>query len=384
MKARRYQLTKDAVAIIDRPGRARQGGHPWIFRDQLSTAAQVFRDGDLLRLVDGANKVIAYGTFEAEGAIAIRIVRRGPDKPDAAWLRATLDAAIAKRVPLAERTNAMRLVHGENDGIPAVVVDRYNDTVVVSSYAAGSDAYARFVGRALGRRAEFSNVLLESPQRRRGAVMPQRALAGTVPGVVHFDEDGLSFAVDLAAGQKTGTFLDLRGLRRAVATTDLAGKSVLNLFAYTGMLGRCAEAAGATRIVQVDRSQRALDFARAHHVIDPGKHDFVVEDIFERMPAGEFDLVIVDPPAMTSKKSQVPSALAAYRKLYGAARERVRPGGLLVAACCTSRIERAAFHDVVRHTTAFAMERELPVEVDHPVAFREADYLKIAWWRRPA
>lgn len=378
MKPRRYQLTKDAVAIVLR-------GHPWIFRDQLSSAAQVFRDGDLLRLVDGANQVIAHGTFESEGAIAIRIVRRGPDKPDAAWLRATLDAAIAKRAPLVERTNVMRLVHGESDGIPAVVVDRYDTTIVVTSYSSGSDAYARFIGRALRTRVgpNFS-VLLESPQRRRGTSIPQRVLFGAVPGVVHFDEDGLRFAVDLAAGQKTGTFLDLRGLRRAIATTDLTGKAVLNLFAYTGMLGRCAEAAGARTIVQVDRSQRALDFARAHHVIDPSKHQFIVEDIFERMPEGAFDLVIVDPPAMTSRKSQVPSVLAAYRKLYRAARERVRPGGHLVAACCTSRIERTAFHRVVRDTTAFAMERELPTELDHPVGFREADYLKIAWWRRPA
>jgi 23S rRNA (cytosine1962-C5)-methyltransferase len=229
-----------------------------------------------------------------------------------------------------------------------------------------------------------ANIILESPQRRRGEAMPTRVLFGSSPGVVQFVEDGITFAVDIAAGQKTGTFLDLRGLRRAIATMDLADKSVLNLFAYTGMLGRCAEAAGATTIVQVDQSQRALDFAREHHVIDPAKHQFIVDDIFERMPTGDFDLVIVDPPAMTSRKSQVPKVLAAYRKLYRAARERVRPGGLLVAACCTSRIERAAFHRVVRDTTAFAMERELPAEVDHPVGFKEADYLKIALWRRQA
>jgi 23S rRNA (cytosine1962-C5)-methyltransferase len=229
-----------------------------------------------------------------------------------------------------------------------------------------------------------ANIILESPQRRRGEAMPTRVLFGSSPGVVQFVEDGITFAVDIAAGQKTGTFLDLRGLRRAIATMDLADKSVLNLFAYTGMLGRCAEAAGATTIVQVDQSQRALDFAREHHVIDPAKHQFIVDDIFERMPTGDFDLVIVDPPAMTSRKSQVPKVLAAYRKLYRAARERVRPGGLLVAACCTSRIERAAFHRVVRDTTAFAMESEIPTEVDHPVGFKEADYLKIALWRRPA
>ena len=160
---------------------------------------------------------------------------------------------------------------------------------------------------------------------------------------------------------------------------------MLNLFAYTGMLGRAAEAAGATTIVHVDQSARALAFARAHHVTDPARHTFIEADLFAALPAFDapFDLVIVDPPSMTSKKSQVPRVLAAYRKLYQAAREHVRPGGILVAACCTSRIERAVFHRTVKEALGadFTMEREIPPELDHPVGFPQADYLKIGWWR---
>ena len=167
-----------------------------------------------------------------------------------------------------------------------------------------------------------------------------------------FTEDGLALAVDLAAGHKTGTYLDLRGLRRAVATTPLAGARVLNLFAYTGMLGRAAEAAGATEILSVDASARALAFAATHHVGDPARHRFLTADVFSWLPALEateqFDLVIVDPPAMTSRKAQVPQVLAAYRKLYRAAARHVRPGGAIVAACCTSRIERDMFARTVR------------------------------------
>ncbi len=379
MKARRYQLTKDAVAIVQR-------GHPWIFRDQLSSAAQVFRDGDLLRLVDGSNAVVAHGTFEAEGAIAIRVVRRGPDRPDAAWLRATLDASLARRAALATRTDGIRLVHGESDGIPAVVADRFGDTIVVTSYSIGADAHARFVARAL--RTHAANVVLRPAHRRRGPSSPARALYGVIPDVARFTEDGLAFAVDLAAGQKTGTYLDLRGLRHAIATAPLAGARVLNLFAYTGMLGRAAAAAGAAFVLHVDQSARALDFARTHHA-GGAQHEYVVADIFDWLPsfASEpFDLVIVDPPAMTSKSSQVPAVLAAYRKLYRAARAHVKPGGVLVAACCTSRIKRAVFHRTVRESLGddFRQERELPPEIDHPVGFPEADYLKIAWWRRTA
>src|SRR5687767_9947134 len=149
MKARRYQLRKDAVAIVER-------GHPWIFRDQLSSAAGVFRDGDWLRLVDGTNRVVAHGIFEAQGAIAIRILRRGAEAPDAAWLRGQIETAIARRAPLEARTTGIRLVHGESDGIPAVVADRFGDTIVVSSYSAGTDAIARYVARTLCDRTRTS------------------------------------------------------------------------------------------------------------------------------------------------------------------------------------------------------------------------------------
>jgi 23S rRNA G2069 N7-methylase RlmK/C1962 C5-methylase RlmI len=159
---------------------------------------------------------------------------------------------------------------------------------------------------------------------------------------------------------------------------------VLNLFAYTGMLGRAAEAAGAAEIVHVDQSERALAFAAEHHVVDRARHHFITADAFAYEPEGEFDLVIVDPPSMTSKTQQVPKVLAAYKKLYARVAPHVRPGGAIVAACCTSRIPRAVFHETVRAALpdTFTRDSELPVEPDHPVGFPQADYLKIAFWRR--
>lgn len=395
MKPRRYQLNKDAAAIIAR-------GHPWIFRDQLSTAAAVFGDGDWLRLVDGQNRVVAHGIFEAEGAIAIRILRRGVERPDAAFFGRQLATAIGKRAPLASRTDAIRLLHGESDGIPAVVVDRFADTIVASSYSAGADALVHHVARVLAREGRAgssdasaivgpaTHVVVRSAHRRRGTASSPtlRVLCGAPPPTVRIVEDGVDFVVDLAEGQKTGTYLDLRGLRRAIATAPLQGARVLNLFAYSGMLGKVAELAGAAHVTQVDVSQTALALAAARHVVDPAKHDLVVADVFDWLPAraatAPFDLVIVDPPAMTSKQSQVKGVLAAYRRLYGAAAAHVRPGGALVAACCTSRIERAAFHEVVRTSLGdgFTLEREIAPEIDHPVGFPQADYLKIGWWRR--
>jgi len=364
------------------------GSHPWIFRDSLSSAAQVFRDGDWLRLVDGANKVLGFGMYEADGAIAIRIVRRGDAPPSAAWVKTKLTAALAKRAELAKRTTGIRLVQGESDGLPAVVIDRFGDTLVAQSYARGADALTRYSASVLARELSVPNVLLVPAHRRRSAETAVRTLRGTPPALGTFTEDGVDFTVDFAGGQKSGTYLDLRGLRKAVRAAPLAGARVLNLFSYTGMLGKMAELAGAAHIVQVDASERAAAFAKAHHVIDPGKHEHVTADVFQwlpaHVPAAAYDLVIVDPPAMTSNKQQVPAVLAGYKKLYRAAAPLVRAGGMLVAACCTSRIERAAFDKVVAETLGSGFERESVIapEADHPVGFPQADYLKIGWYRK--
>ncbi len=386
MKPRRYQLRKDATAIV-------AAGHPWIFREQMSSAASVLRDGEWLRLVDGQNNVVGYGIYESEGAIAIRMLRRGPDAPNAAWLRATLDAAVSKREPLATHATGLRLLHGESDDIPAVVVDRFGDTLVVSSYSSGADGLARYIAHALGTRSSAAvdivgpatNVVIRPARRRRGPPQPARVLRGAPPNIVPFTEHGLPFAVDLEGGHKTGTYLDLRALRHALATMNLGGARVLNTFAYTGMLGRAAEAAGAASITQVDQSERALAFAAAYHVVDASKHTFVTADVFEWLPFhnDKYDVVICDPPSMTSKKAQVPNVLAAYKKLYRAAERLVAPGGLLVSACCTSRVERKQFHATVRAALPerFTLERDLPPEPDHPVGFPQADYLKILLWR---
>ena len=467
MIPRRYQVKKEAATIIER-------GHPWLFREQMSTAAQVFEDGAWLRLVDGTNRVIGHGIYEAEGAIAVRMLRAGAARPDAAWVRGQVATALGKRASLAHQTDAIRLINGESDGLAAVVVDRFADTLVVASYAPGADALARYVAMVLAAAARgtltlavtaapeaegdsaatqpieiigehfepeselesgltmpigvmcdataaqlaqstpstsmpptpptpptpsmpsdmtaiigrATNVILRPARRRRGPPTSQRTLRGTAPPTVEFHEDGRTMAVDLAGGHKTGTYLDLRGLRRALVASRLAGARVLNLFAYTGMLGRAAELAGAKQIQHVDQSARALAFAATHHVGAASHHTFTVADVFEWLPSlaetEQFELVIVDPPAMASKQTQIPAVLAAYRKLYRAAARHVVPGGAIVAACCTSRIDRELFKRTVREAlgAGFHLELDVPPEADHPVGFPQADYLKIALWRR--
>lgn len=377
----RYQLGKRALAVL-------ASGHPWIFRGLVSSAADALADGQWLALVDGANQTVGHGIYAAEGAIAIRVVARGPVRPRGADFTARIDRALTARAGLRRETDGFRAVHGENDDLPGVTVDVYGTTVVAQAYAAGTDALARLAGRRVAAATGASALVLRTGHRRVGAAPPSgpRVVRGAAPDVAPFREGPFTFAARPVSGQKGGTFLDLRNLRRWLAAAPLAGARVLNLFAYTGTLGAAAAHAGAAHVTHVDRAADALAFARAHHATGD-RHAFVTADVFDwlKRPAGAaHDLVIVDPPSMTSRADQVPGVLATYRRLQAAAARQVAPGGLLVLACCTSRVARGAFREVARASTqGFTPVADLPPEVDHPVRFPEADYLKILIFRAP-
>lgn len=378
-RPQRYQLGKRALAVL-------AGTHPWIFRGLVSSAADALADGQWLALYDGANQVVGHGVYAAEGAIAIRILARGPTRPRGEDFLARIDRAVAKRAKLRVGTDGFRAVHGESDELPGVVVDVFGTTVVAQSYGAGLDALARLAAMRVARAVGATGVVLRNGHRRVGGVAaPPRVIAGTVPDLAWFREGSLRLAARPVSGQKSGTFLDLRGLRKWVAAQPLAGTRVLNLFAYTGAIGLAAEHAGATAITQIDRAADALEFAAAHHVVDATRHRFITADVFDwcKDGAGRFELVIVDPPSMTSRIDQVPGVLATYRRLHAAAAARVAPGGTLVVACCTSRISRTQFRDQARINLRerFALVHELKPEVDHPVSFPEADYLKVLVFR---
>lgn len=379
-RPRRYQLKKEAA-------RAVREGHPWIFRGSLSSAIEVFEDGQWLALVDGANQALGFGVYEAEGAVGIRLLRTGDKPPDPRWVRKLVDRALARRRDLRFETEGFRLLNGESDGLPGVVLDVYGRIGVLQTYSAGVDSLGRYAAALAARSLLLEGVLWKPPQRRLGATLAgePRVLRGRVPQVVGFREGGLQLSVDLSGGQKTGLFLDLRGLRRWLLAQDLKGRRVLNLFSYTGTLGLACETAGARKIVQVDASRRALDFAAFHHVVDAHRHDLVEADVFEwlkELPESEkFDLVIVDPPAMTTKSDQVERVLARYRKLHSLVLPHVAPGGVLVACDCTSRIPRTRFQQMLKTVVPLKHRASLPPEVDHAPRFPEADYLKVEIYR---
>jgi 23S rRNA (cytosine1962-C5)-methyltransferase len=358
-------------------------GHPWVFRDKVGDD-RALKDGDWLQLVDPDGSMVATGIYQAEGGVGIRVLRLGHRPVSLAWLKVRLQEAMDRRRELAAETEAYRVLNGESDGFPGIVLDVYAGVGVLQTYTPGVDALGRYLAGTVCRALGLKALLWKSPSKRVGGGTFNRLLRGQRPFVVKFHEGPLHLAADLFSGQKSGTYLDLRGLRRFLLQQDLRGRRVLNLFAYTGMSGLACALAGAREVVNVDQAQPSLDFGRRYH-----KHPamtWVAADIFEwvqGVPDRSYDLIVVDPPSMASNKAQVARALQVYHRLYSTLLSKLRPGGTVVACCCTSRISAEDFEQKV----GFALRplrriAVLPMEIDHQPGFPEADYLKVMAFRQ--
>lgn len=383
MKFQRYQLKKEAVVVVEKH-------HPWIFRSHMSSAAEVFKTGDKIKLVDASNKPIGYGIYDQEGLIAVRVLKVGATEPDANWIKKKVIKAISKRESLRKYTDAYRIIHGENDGFPGVVIEIYKETLILQVYTKSMDKLGRYVAALIAKELGSKNILLKNPSKRiekdKSQVREVRVLKGHIPAKIPIREGKTGFHVDIAHGQKSGMFLDLRGLRKYLGSSDLKNKRVLNLFSYTGTLGLMAENAGAKEMWNIDLAQGALEFAKRYHVVEEKLHKFINADIFHWLealdPKERFDLIIVDPPNMGTKKEQVPQILKAYEKLYKLSQKHLKEKGMIIGCCCTSRISRREFGRLVdRLLPGMKCLKELEPEDDHPVSFPEGDYLKIRIYR---
>ncbi len=328
--------------------------------------------------MDGANQTVGYGIYHAEGVVAIRFL--GASLPDPASLQQRLRKALKRRQKLSSETEAVRLVNGESDGLPGVVLDRYGPVGVLQTYSTAVDGLGRYLGCLARRLLDLQTLLWKLPRRRAGQELPDRVLFGPPVEEISFLEGGLRLWADLRAGQKSGTFLDLRGLRREMLARDLSGKRVLNLFCYTGSLGLACQQAGAAQVVNVDSSAVALEFGRRHH--GGGVQSWVRQDLlagpWSEVPPGPYDLIVADPPPMTGRSDQVERVLAAYRKLYRRCHGLLAPGGELVACCCTSRVSLEKLRSALDSVLApLSFKGRLAPESDHRPGFPEADYLKI-------
>jgi 23S rRNA (cytosine1962-C5)-methyltransferase len=386
-----------ALRVTPEAQHALRQGHPWLFDGSIISQSAAGQPGDLAVIFDDRRRFLAIGLYDPASPIRVRVLQHGaPAAIDAAFFAGRLTAAAQRRAGLAaQETTGYRLVHGEGDGLPGLVVDRYDRVSVVKLYSAAWLPHLTALLEGLTTDTivlRLSRALQRAPATLYG-LHDGATLAGAAPEVpVIFRENGLLFEADVLRGQKTGFFLDQRENRARVEGLA-ADKETLNVFAYTGGFSLYAARGGARAVLSLDISAPALaaaqrNFALNHHLplVAAAHADFLVEDAFiglaQLARAGRrFDLVIVDPPAFAKQQGEIPAALSAYERLAGLALGVLRPGGTLVMASCSSRVSALDFFSAVRRGAARARRpwREFAHTghpIDHPIGFAEGAYLK--------
>jgi 23S rRNA (cytosine1962-C5)-methyltransferase len=367
-------------------------GHPWVYRSDVERLDGAWRAEDAVTVCDAGGRVLGRGFYNPRPQIVCRLLTRRDEALDAAFFRRRLETAVAFRRTLARDGDAARLVFSEGDELPGLVVDRYADCLVLQPLTLGmahhaaalAEAAAAVTGAsAVYRRAEPAAAALEGFEDAPGW------LVGRGEPEVEIREGPCRFRVAVATGHKTGFYLDQRENRAAVSA-HAAGREVLDAFAYTGAFACWALRAGAARVLAADASGEACTRAAAHAETNGGadRLEVIEANVFDLLRdlerAGRrFDLVILDPPSFTRRKTAVEAALRGYKEINLRALACLRPGGLLATFSCSHHVSPALFEEVCR---AAAGDARRPVRVraaygqapDHPVllAVPETRYLK--------
>ena len=386
-----------ALRISPPAERALRQGHPWVFDQSITEQSHKGAPGDLAVIFDDKRRFLAIGLYDPSSAIRVRILQsRDSAIINADWFQNKLASAAHLRAPLDEtNTTGYRLIHGENDGLPGLIIDRYADTLVLKLYTPAWIPHLKDFCEALAQVSPSTHLILRlnrSLQKQTeflyGLSDGMTITPHTPPSLILFKENGLTFESDPIHGQKTGFFLDQRDNRARVEKLS-KDKSVLNVFAYTGGFSVYAARGGAKQVVSVDISAPAIEAAirnMAYNKLSPAIHETIADDAFEVL-AGMvsqkrlFDLVIIDPPMFAQSEKQIEGALSAYRKLTRLGLSVLRQGGTLVQASCSSRVDADSFFESIQRSAREAGRRLTEIErtghaLDHPIGFKEGAYLK--------
>lgn len=374
-------------------------GHPWVYESSIVSVSDGGEAGDLAVVFDEKRRFAAIGLYDPESPIRLRVLHVGkPTTIDDSWLTTTVAAALERRRQLIERpdTNAYRLVHGENDGLGGLVADFYNGHIVVKLYTrawlpwlpAIADAVNSAATAALGKGAVRSGWLRTS--RTVATPTSRQQLWGETPTAgLEILENGLRFGVDVVDGHKTGHFLDQRANRRLIGDHS-RDRSVLDVFSCTGGFSVHAAAGGARKITALDASGPALSQVGANLALngfspDAGFLNTVKGDAFEELlllveQGRTYDLVVIDPPSMASRQTQVSRALSAYGRLAELGGRLTARGGVLYLASCTARVgvddfRNACHRGLARADRSHRLVTETGHDVDHPIGFEQGRYL---------
>lgn len=409
----------DQHAIVLRKGRdaaPRRRRHPWVYRQAVAGIRGSPEPGALSPVEASDGTVIGWGFASPGSLIAIRMVSFGPQPPAKDWIEHRIRAAVGLRSRLGIDSDGMRLVNAEGDFIPGLVADRYGEAIVISILIKGVEREAQRIAACLAETAHATKVYHKRDDhygRIEGLELASGYLLGDGDGTATIVESGVRMVVDYARGQKTGFYLDQRA-NRTLSARLASGRRVLNLFSYTGAFALRAAASGATEVVSVENSPRALELAARSAALnpelDPGKLAWVREDVFDWLAAasspspghsgprsgpsqgpglpssatpGSFDLVIADPPPFARRRAEVRGALRGYLSLNEGALRCLSPGGFLMSFSCSGAVDRQTFRQVLeeavlRSGRSARLLGELHADVDHPVAcgHPEGEYLK--------
>jgi len=395
----RLRITAAAESIV-------RGGHPWLFADSIHELNRAGQVGELAVIYDRKDKFLAVGLFDPDSPIRVRILHAGkPQTIDTAWWQAHLEKSLVIRRGLFDaQTTGYRLIHGESDGWPGLVLDRYDTTLVLKIYTAAwlprlDEILALFkekipCERIVLRLSRNIQSLAErwSPARRDGEVVFSKHAGPETGAPIIFSENGVRFEADVVRGQKTGFFLDQRENRAEVEKLS-RGRKVLNAFSFSGGFSVYAARGGATSVTDLDISAHALESAKRNFALNqnlPGvaacQHEIVQADTFAWLEktVEKFDLIVLDPPSLAKRATERERAIHAYERLNSLGIARLAGDGILVAGSCSSHVSAPDFFDAVRRAAAksgrtFSELKSLQHPPDHPATFKEAAYLKVIY-----
>lgn len=367
--------------------------HPWIFSGAIHRIPESLPEGALVRIVDENNKFMALGHYQI-GSIAVRVLSF-VERPINAefWVERLSEAfKVRKSLDLVRPDNDIyRLVHGEGDQLPGLIIDVYGQTAVMQAHSVGMHCCRQEIAEALieACEGEIKHVYYKSE-----TTLPYKAdlhqengflVGGDETNVA--TENGLKFHIDWLKGQKTGFFIDQRENRKLLESYS-KGKSVLNMFCYTGGFSIYAMRGGATQVHSVDSSSKAIDLTRANAELNfPGdnRHEAFAEDAFKFLEkaGGDYDLVILDPPAFAKHKGALHNALKGYTRLNSIAFQKIRKGGIVFTFSCSQAVNKDQFRLAV-FTAAAQSGRHVRIlhqihqPADHPINIYhpEGEYLK--------
>jgi 23S rRNA (cytosine1962-C5)-methyltransferase len=389
--------------LLLKPGKERSlyRRHPWIFEGSVERLDGRARLGDTVDVVDASGRCLARAAWSPHSQIRARVWSFDPHEiVDDAFFKRRVAAAVERRLSMPQLAGqeGMRLLHGESDGLPGVIADRYGDTICLQLTAAGSDKWRKAIVGALVKATGVARIYERSDS-------DVRKLEGLEPvtGWVHgeapdtplsIDENGVRLGVDVVAGHKTGFYLDQRDNR--LLTRALAkGKSVLNCFCYTGGFSLQALAGGAASVLSIDSSGPALAGARANMALnaanplfEASRAEWLEGDVFEalrtfRKEGRTFDLIVLDPPKFAPSAAHAERAARAYKDINLHGFRLLNPGGHLLTYSCSGGIGLELFQKIVAGAAVDAgrdarILQRLSAGPDHPVAlhFPEGEYLK--------